>query len=100
MKSGSEICELFASKLSSIAGISNQESASFRDIERENLGNLRFRTYDIHNAIKKLNVGISFDRIHSNHLKYLSDELIEIICSFFNLWFKARYFPSKMEGVY
>ena len=47
-------------------------------------------------AIDKLNVGIGHDRVHSNHLKFMSFKMISIMCDLFNSCLIHNYVPKCM----
>ena len=60
----------------------------------------RLYVKDVRNAVKQLNVGIVFDRIHSNHFKYATDSVISHLTAFLNSCIIHSYFPQNMlKGV-
>ena len=57
---------------------------------------IRFSKEDIRRAIKSLKDGIGFDQIHSNHLKFESEMLIELLSSLFTSFIVHSYIPIDM----
>ena len=98
-KTDQDICKLFANKFSSVNGSGLQEF-SLLTLLNGNSQNIKFKKSDLINAVKSLKVGIGFDRIHSNHLKFIDDRGVGVICRFFNMCLNNGYLPTKMlEGV-
>ena len=54
------------------------------------------REHDIINAIHRLNPGISFDRIHSSHLKFCDERVLQFLTCFFNAMVTHSYIPSLL----
>ena len=92
-KTDLDICQLFANKFSSVNGSGTQEFDSATLMNGISL-NVKFKK-DFIKAVKNLKVGIGFDLIHSNHLKFLDDRAIGVICRFFNMRLKFSYLPFK-----
>ena len=51
---------------------------------------------DIKSFIMKLKTGVGYDGVHSNHLKFLSDENLTYLTDFFNMCFMHQYVPRQM----
>ena len=54
---------------------------------------------DINSAIDKLNIGLGWDNIHTNHLKYSGPTFRNLICKLFNKFLSHNYVPRQLiEG--
>lgn len=98
------IAQLFARKFSSISGQSDDtlpDNYYNNDVFTPNLNfRVRVSCKQIKKAILKLKTGIGFDGIHSNHLKYSSDVVVNFVSMFYNSCFIHNHVPRKMmEGV-
>ena len=78
---------MFANKFSSVSGSSEEGRNS------EYLPSLicaqvstphRLDSSYVRRAVGKLSTGLGFDGIHSNHFKFASEELLDILSQFFN----------------
>ncbi len=62
----------------------------------DHINNCKFYSRDINFAINKLNDGIGFDLIHSQHLKNVNNTYKEFIATFFSAFVGHSYLPAKM----
>ena len=96
------IAKNFAEKYKSILDkeSSNISSANSVDVklEENKIGNLvnLFTAYDIRESIKCLKPSIGHDNIHSNHLVFAPDILLEILAKFFLSCVIHGYLPFDM----
>ena len=59
-----------------------------------------FSIFDVQVAVGKLNTGLGFDGIHSNHLKFASTDILRILAQFFNCCLIHDHIPKQMlKGV-
>lgn len=102
LKNNQDIAQLFANKFRSITDASlvvdtfdGGETSANNTVNVTNI-----TSNDVKNAIGNLNVGIGFDGIHSNHLKFLDNNVIRILTRFFNSCLAHSHIPKAMlEGV-
>ena len=60
----------------------------------------RFIPKNVIEAVRRLNVGIGFDGIHSNHPKILDAHSVEFIVNLFNACLAHQFVPTEMlKGV-
>ena len=57
---------------------------------------LRFLSKNVIAAVRRLNVGIGFDGLHSNHLKFLDAYSVEFIVNLFNACLAHQFVPPEM----
>ena len=62
----------------------------------DDMHRIYFRDHNIDKSIKKLNTGLGFDMIHSNHLKFAGESFRRILGRFFSASLKHSYVPSEM----
>ena len=89
-----DITSLFAKKFSSVTGGNAPNFEIFSCLGARPV--TYFRLADVKQAINKLKVGLGFDGIHSNHLKYLDNRVMRILAEFFNACLHHSYLPSAM----
>ena len=69
---------------------SRREHSTVRDVSRI------ISVSDVDFAIDRLNVGIGWDNVHTNHLKYSCESLLLFISQLFSSCIRHSYVPSKM----
>ena len=101
--SPSLIADLFGRKFNAVSG-KGEYNTNLDEYSEEFLPNVDFskRIYvkDVEDALNRLKVGIGFDGIHSNHLKFSSRLIKFIFARLINSCFIHNHVPTKMlEGV-
>ena len=101
-----EIIEIFDSKYKNILN----DPASCRDVDNysfsaqqndfhRNTSQQLISLNDITHAIHKLNIGLGWDNIHANHLKFSGPVFKNLLCKIFNKFLSHKHVPRSMiEG--
>ena len=94
-----DICNLFSSNYESIfnknkAGMNNMKLHVSNKKKIDIL--LRFSLEDVKKSIKALKATLGFDKIHSNHLKFDSVLLIDLIARLFTAFIVHSFVPTNM----
>ncbi len=65
-------------------------------LNETHINNCKLYSKDINYAINKLNIGIGFDLVHSQHLKNVNNTYKEFIARLFSAFISHNYLPEKM----
>ena len=99
LSNATDIISLFDMKYKTVLDDVNcQGDAAFPgNVIPENFGNdLFFTIGDINDAIDKIKVGIGWDGVSNNHLKYSGPIFRNLICRFFNKLISHNFVPKSM----
>lgn len=99
LKSDENISRMFERKFSNVTACDRRvDMFSHPHLNASNI--MEFNLCDVKEAIGRLKVGIGFDCIHSNHLKFGNDSIIGAIVKLFNSFVIHNHIPEAMlEGV-
>ena len=90
---------MFATKFSSVSGRTDHADNGDEflcQILNRVAPSHKFDSIDIKKAVTRLSTGLGFDDIHSNHLKFASRDIYEILAQFFNSCLIHGHIPEKM----
>ena len=94
-----DIVQMFNEKFASISGVlTTQSDQNFlRDgIICDGLSNFYFSPEKIRYAIGRLNMGQSWDGVHSQNLKYVGDQFVVVLGRIFASLLRHGYLPKQM----
>ncbi len=69
---------------------------SWKRLIMKHINTCKLYSKDINQAINKLNIGIGFDLVHSQHLKNINNAYKEFIVRLFSAFISHNYLPEKM----
>ena len=101
LKFSQSIAAKFARKFSSVTGTGNVTCGRGVDYRaRDQFAQAAvdhvFSIFDVQVAVGKLNTGLGFDGIHSNHFKFASTDILRILAQFFNCCLIHNHIPKRM----
>ena len=93
-----DIAEVFFKKSIAISG-SNTNVTTPADIHSSISCSLLFTSCQVSGAIKNIKTGIGIDGVHSNHLKFLPENMIRCLTKFYNSCIIHKHLPAALlEG--
>ena len=97
LKEPKAIAENFARIFSAITGELREDATDSLNDARDNpIDTFKFSLGNVEEAAKRLKVGIGFDGIHSNHIKFLNKESLSYFRNFFNKCLLHKCLPKDM----
>jgi len=98
LKTDAEIVNMFAGKFQAVTGTAF--AYEYSPAGNTNFNSVYIENDNVKKSIESLNVGIGFDGIHSNHLKFLDETTIPFITELFNACLMHSYVPPELlQGV-
>ena len=95
-KESKDIVNVFHDKFKAITGSLDGELPVRATFSPNLLFRSRFMAKHVMSALSQLKVGIGYDGIHSNHLKFTSPVIVHYIARFINTCFIHNHFPENM----
>ena len=99
LKDPAPISERFKNKFSSVSRVVSQVGLNVQKYVSAS-GRVNFNLFsgkDISISVKNLKKGVGYDRIHTNHLMFLSSSALEFVSRLFNSCLIRSYFPDSFS---
>ena len=100
-----QISEIFSNKFKRILNMN--QNTGFKNVQKSKLTEsqkmqilIRFSKEDVRRALSSVKDSIGFDKIHSNHLKFDSELLVELLATLFTGFIIHNYIPiDVLKGI-